>query len=569
MSQSISQRAARSLLIAALVQGLASACDTTESVAPTDSRKMTVPDAVAYTVSASNLSANVVSWSEIDVSWATSPSASGYQIFLSTTGANGAYVLLTTTGANVKSYANTGLSGSTEYCYKVRSYKTAGKNTNYGAYAGPLCATTLPPPVVAPSEINAVPQGDRIHITWTDNSSNEDGFHVEQAPALTGPWTTSVSMGPNLTSADVNVPAEQQVCFRVIAFNAAGPSLPSTPDCTTPPASPTNLVARVSTQTSIALAWSDNSAVEDGYKVSRMENGGVWTDIATLPANTVSYRDGSVRQDVSYTYQVQALKDGGFSGRSNAVTAMISTTPPNTPSYIAVSYYQDTEGYGWNYLTIWWGASTNADGYRVEYSPDGLGGWTSYGTTDANFNYIQLQFSVFGPPPPSGCYRVIAFNAAGESSPTTVTCSEPGVVPTDLVATAVDQQSIDLTWTDNARLESGYVVVRSTAVEGEYPVVVVLPANATSYHDTGLTTGQEYSYVVASVYGINGDSWSDYSNYAAATPGSATSGASAIRISPNIVVGRAAPSKPVPGKRIPPHVPPRAVRDGRHNPRTP
>src|SRR5690349_10395426 len=102
MSPSRSQPAARSLLIAVLLLAFGSACDVTAPVSPANLNKMTVPDAVAYTVSAANLSATVVSWSEIDISWASSPSASGYQVFRSTTGANGTYGLITTTVANVK-----------------------------------------------------------------------------------------------------------------------------------------------------------------------------------------------------------------------------------------------------------------------------------------------------------------------------------------------------------------------------------------------------------------------------------------------------------------------------------
>jgi hypothetical protein len=218
-----------------------------------------------------------------------------------------------------------------------------------------------------------------------------------------------------------------------------------------------------------------------------------------------------------------------------------------------VAYYPDTEGYGWNYLTFYWGdVSPNEDGFRVEYSADGLSGWSLYLTADANANYTYQQFSVFDAPPPGGCYRVIAFNGVGASNPSSIACNEPGIVPTDLVATAVDQESIDLTWTDNSTIDVGYVVIRATGYDGEYSVVANLPANATSFHDTGLVSGQEYWYFVAAVY--QGGGWSDYSNYAYATPGSAPL---AAQSSPTVVIGRAAPTLPVRGKPVPLHVPPR------------
>jgi titin len=546
-------RASRTVLIALLLQGLVTACDATAPVDPKSSDGLAPSDA-SLTVAASGLSAAVVSWSEIDISWAGSPSASGYQVFRSTNGPTGTYVLIATTGATARSYPNTGLTGSTQYCYEVRSFKNAGKNINYSAYTGPVCATTLSPPVVAPSETDAVPEAYRIQVRWKDNSSDEDGFHIERAAVAAGPWVQSVDAPANATSAYVYATTEQQACFRVIAFNAIGQSAPSSPDCTTLPAGPSNLSATALDLQSITLTWTDNTAVEDGYKVSRIEEGGVWSDIATLPPNAVSYRDVGVRSDIAYTYRVQAIKDGGYSNGSNDAIGIISTTAPKAPTNAQVWYYLDTEGYGWNYLTIYWSdASANEDGFRVEYSADGLSGWSLYATADADAYYVQQQISVFDPPPPGGCYRVISFNVMGSSNPSNIACAEPGVVPTDLVATAIDQQSIDLTWTDNASLEKAYVVIRSTAIDGEYSVVADnLPANATSYHDTGLASGQEYWYLVAAIY--PDFSWGDWSNYASATTGAGA----ALQSSRTVVIERGHNARPIRIKGVPRRVPPTA-----------
>ena len=534
------ERVSRFVLFSVLVCS-ASACEPTTSLDPTTVNNKTVPNSVSYTVSASNLSATVVSWSEIDISWASNPSASGYQIFRSTSGSTGSYSLIATAGATERSYANTGLTGSTSYCYQVRSFKNAGKNTNYSAYAGPVCATTLGPPVLAPSETDAVPAGSGVRVQWKDNSSNEDGFRIERASAVAGPWEPAGTAAANATSAYASAPLEQTACFRVIAFNSVASSTPSTPDCTALPAAPTNLIAKALDGQSITLTWADNSVVEDGYLITRIESGGVETNLTTLPANTVTYRDANVRPDIEYTYRVLATRDGGLSSGSSYAIGFVPTTPPNTPSFFQVTYYVDPDGFGWNYLVFYWDdASSNEEGFRVEYSADGLGGWGLYLTTDADVNYTQTQTSVFDPPPPGGCWRVIAFNVVGASSPSVTACAEPGMAPGDLTATAVDQQAIDLTWTDNANIEKGYVVIRSTAIDGEYSVVANLGANATSYHDTGLASGQEYWYLVAAVY--PGDNWGDYSNYASATTAIGTAGITSSR---TVVVPRTGRARPV------------------------
>ncbi|HTD83530.1 MAG TPA: hypothetical protein VK648_07030, partial [Gemmatimonadaceae bacterium] len=265
MRASIPPRANRVLFIALFLQLVAAGCDLT---APDrKNRGLDAPIDPSLTVSPSSIAATVVSWSEIDVSWATSPSASGYQVFRSTTGPAGSYTQIAGTAANSSFYPNTGLTGSTQYCYEIRSFKNAGRNVTYGAVSGPACATTLPPPVIAPSETDASPYAGPIRIRWKDNSPDEDGFRIEQASTTAGPWNQVSSVGANVTVTYVYLYylyGEQPVCFRVTAFNSIGPSLPSTPDCTASPATPTNLSATPLDLQSVTLSWTDNSAVEDG-----------------------------------------------------------------------------------------------------------------------------------------------------------------------------------------------------------------------------------------------------------------------------------------------------------------
>jgi fibronectin type 3 domain-containing protein len=486
----------------------------------------------------SGITTSAVSPSEIDLSWARSPSASGYQVFRSDNGATGSYSLIASTAATVTSYADAGLTGSTQYCYEIRSFKAAGKNTTYSVYSAAACVTTLAPAVNAPSGVDVVPVpneyfGDptnsAIRVSWKDNSTNEDGFRVERASAPAGPWTVAVTTPANVISVYQNGTREQQVCFRVFAVSAAGASTASSADCTTPPANPTNLVAKAVDRQSITLTWTDNSAFEDGYNVSRLDAAGVWTDIATLAPNAASYRDAGVTADMTYTYRVKALKDGGFSDYTNESTAAIATTPPTAPLATSASYWAD--GYSWLYIGILWrDESNNEEAFRIE-SGDDVSGWRTYATTGANLQSFQLKLSLWDTPivPTSACYRVIALNGVGESAPSNVICTEWANPPTNLTATAIDQQGIDLSWTDNASYERGYMVFRSTTVDGSYDFVAETPANATSYHDMGLASGQEYWYFVVSDFGGDSDIY-EYSDRVSATTLSATGAVQSSRI---------------------------------------
>jgi len=477
-----------------------------------------------------SLRASPVSPTEVDLAWQpSSTQENGFQVYRSTTGASGAYTLLASLAATARSYADVGLAGSTEYCYEVRSWRTTGKITTYSSYAGPMCAMTPappPPPIASPSGVSAVPVRDDyeapynsgVQVNWADNSTNEDGFRIDQASSAAGPWTHVTTSPANSTSVHWYGVREQQVCFRVTAVNSSSASNPSAAACTTPPANPTNLAARP-TDHGIDLAWSDNSAVEDGYRVSRADASGIWTDVAALPANATSYVDEAVFANVTYIYRIQALKDGGSSNYSNQAVGVIPTDRPATPLDAAATYWADNE-YGWLHFDAWWtDASTNEEGFRLESSSDGVSGWMTLAATPANAPYFSAKYDLFlfATAPFSVCHRVIAFNAAGDSDPSNVVCTGWGEAPGNLVATTVDQQSIDLSWTDTARFEKGYLVLRSTSLDGMWEVAGAVAANATNHRDTGLASGQEYWYIVSVEY----DQYSVYDpfnySYASAT----------------------------------------------------
>jgi uncharacterized membrane protein len=79
-----------------------------------------------------------------------------------------------------------------------------------------------------------------------------------------------------------------------------------------PPAAPTNLNAN-GQGNMIRLSWDDNSNNEQSFEVQRNTTGanGPWTTLASLPANTVDYRDRNYAGGVTYWYRVLACNAGG------------------------------------------------------------------------------------------------------------------------------------------------------------------------------------------------------------------------------------------------------------------
>lgn len=92
----------------------------------------------------SNLMANAVSPSQIDLSWTdTSNNEDGFVIERKT-GVNGVYAQIATLGPNTTTFSDTNLIPSTTYFYRVQSFNLGG---NLG-YSNEAFATTLAPPAV-------------------------------------------------------------------------------------------------------------------------------------------------------------------------------------------------------------------------------------------------------------------------------------------------------------------------------------------------------------------------------------------------------------------------------------
>ncbi len=153
-------------------------------------------------------------------------------------------------------------------------------------------------------------------------------------------------------------------------------------------------------------------------------------------------------------------------------------------------------------LVIWTDNSPNEDGFRVERSASGAGPWEIAARTGAGATSIEDAGRASEQ---AVCYRVVALRRSNESIPSGTDCTTPPAAPTGLTATRVDQQTVDLAWTDNSSAEDGYEVQRSTAESGPYTVVVNLAAGAVSYHESGLSSSAYWYRVRAKKDGGFGD----------------------------------------------------------------
>jgi hypothetical protein len=135
------------------------------------------------------------------------------------------------------------------------------------------------------------------------------------------------------------------------------------------------------------------------------------------------------------------------------------------------------------------------------------------------------------------CFTIVVSCIAHVSAIASFAAVKPKT-PTNLSATAASQTQINLTWTDNSGIETGYTVERATSSAGPWTQIATLSANATSCSNTGLTASTTYYYRVrASTSSAN----SSYSNTASAT----TTGSTTAPSAPSNLTGTAASSSQV------------------------
>lgn len=171
-----------------------------------------------------------------------------------------------------------------------------------------------------------------------------------------------------------------------------------------PPLAPTNLRVTQVTQSSVALAWDDNSLHESEFVLQRSDSGtGTWATIATFQPNMAVYSDTAVELDHIYDYRIRAVNGYGASDWSNTLTvSMFPIFPANlrvtgvTPSSVRLA----------------WDDTLNETAYDIQRSLD-KSSWTDAVSLSQNSTGFmdsgRLSFT-------NHYYRVRARNASGASA---------------------------------------------------------------------------------------------------------------------------------------------------------
>jgi hypothetical protein len=301
-----------------------------------------------------NLMVSTTACNQIDLSWGapgnlrTNSVTNTYYIYR-----DNAYMTNTTN----TSYSWTGPTDGTSYNFKVQLRTVYNSVTNEGVFTSDVAGNSKPVPV-APT--NATASSDRcdgkIRVQWQWTSETPANYELQRSTNSTTGFTTLSSTLPgDITYYEDTAPLKStQYYYKVRAKNNCGDwgtyssaIAGSAPDA---PAAPGNLAYSISNNV-VQITWTDNTTIETGYSLKRVNLKTGVTNTYTLNVNSTSYNDNDAQMCTPYKYEINAVSSCGNSG-----TAIISnvTLTPNLSNTFPTGSFKASKGFYPDIIHLEW-----------------------------------------------------------------------------------------------------------------------------------------------------------------------------------------------------------------------
>ncbi len=222
----------------------------------------------------------------------------------------------------------------------------------------------------APTPFTAVTNPTQADLYWSDNSLNEDGYHLERKLGTCnsgGTWTELQTLPVGtLLYIDSTLNLGASYCYRVRSYTDAGQtSRWIEREVTTGDAAPpSDLVAVAVSSTEVDLSWTDTTGTEDGFIIERCSGVSctVFSEIATVAANIVTFRDTGSCASGTYSYRVKAYRTVRWTtGYSNEYSVTTPAASDNMVFNFSAARMSESE-----ISMSWTGDASDESGYKIE-----------------------------------------------------------------------------------------------------------------------------------------------------------------------------------------------------------
>jgi fibronectin type 3 domain-containing protein len=435
---------------------------------------------------------------------------------------------------------------------------------------GPPIPPTAPPE--APTGLVATaPFPTQILLNWTDNSSNEDLFSIERSSDGVNGWTEIGQAGVNTPwFTDDTVAPNSTFFYRLRAYNSFnGGSYSAYTNVASATTSPNPVgagdgvqavyynnidftgatVRRIDPQ--INFDWGNGSPVPGPIAADTFS--AVWTGVVR-PQFSEAYTfyttsDDGVRLFVNGEPVIDNFTD--HAPTENASPPIVLAAGQTYP--IRMEFYENGGG---AVAQLRWSSTRTPKGFIPQsalYSgaapaaPSGLTAVAASGTqinlSWADNSAVETGFKIERKQGANGAYEQIAIAAPNATSfmdsgllaDTTyyyriragnfgsdsaysneagATTPVPPKTPSDAHPTAVTKDTISFAWTDNSNNEDKFSIFRKTGTNGAFIFVADVPANTTSYVDSGRSPGTFYDYHIQAA---NLGGYTDFAGFSVTT----------------------------------------------------
>lgn len=170
-----------------------------------------------------------------------------------------------------------------------------------------------------------------VQLTWTDVSSNEDGYVIEKSFDNLN-WQKLVTLPANSVRYTDTIQENLIHYYRIYSFSNSCISekvyssicIPSVKDLLD------NFVANAVSETQIDLSWTDNSLNRDPYEIEYSLNGEDWVSFPDIHYSERSYSHTGLTRGTKYYYRISVIK---------TCSDTVLYTDENTFAAIVISNY--------------------------------------------------------------------------------------------------------------------------------------------------------------------------------------------------------------------------------------
>jgi WD40 repeat protein len=256
---------------------------------------------------------------------------------------------------------------------------------------------------------------------------------------------------------------------------------------------PSNLSAKIMSDSLAVLSWKDNSSIETGFDIEQRTKHTQFSVVKSVkPNDTAAALTGPFIADSAYYFRVCAKTAAQNSGYTNIDSAGF-TLP--APANLKASVITDTL-----ISLVWEDNSGNETGFVIEQSSDKI----NFGvvkTIPAN-SKSALITGIFNS---SNDYyfRIKAVSKFNSSSYAVTGAVKIKILPpSDLKIVSVSQSKAKITWKDNCPFDKGVIIERRVNT-GAFETLAKTAAGLNYYSDSLLDINNTYSYRIKAYTAYN------------------------------------------------------------------